>query len=85
MPHYGDGTEAKVGDRVRFRTGRYDGPRYVHIMREGIVVEIHPTATTCDATVAFVRASGNPGFTLISTDVQVVTLAESEKAEIPVD
>jgi hypothetical protein len=50
MPHYSDGTEAKVGDQV---TGQFYNTTGV---RAGTIISITPGAESCNAMVAFIEA-----------------------------
>lgn len=55
MPHYKNGDEAKVGDRVIFTTQEYSSAisGYVETRREGLVIAIFPGSETCNATVGY--------------------------------
>lgn len=50
MPHYKDGTEAKVGDQVVGRLYNTEGTR------AGTIISITPGAESCNAMVAFIEA-----------------------------
>lgn len=50
MPHYKDGTEAKVGDQVVGKLYNTAG------IRAGTIISITPGADSCNAQVAFVEA-----------------------------
>jgi hypothetical protein len=49
MPHYADGTEAKLGDHVRGKP--YNTPHEV----TGVVVGVVPDSESCNVRVAFAR------------------------------
>lgn len=50
MPHYSDGTEAKVGDQVIGQLYNTTG------VRAGTIISITPGAESCNAMVAFIEA-----------------------------
>lgn len=50
MPHYRDGTEAKVGDQVTGKLYNTDG------VRAGTIISITPGSDSCNAMVAFIEA-----------------------------
>lgn len=50
MPHYADGTEAKVGDQVTGKLYNSEG------IKAGVIVSITPGAESCNAQVQFVEA-----------------------------
>lgn len=89
MPHYKNGQEAKVGDRLRFKATTHDpvAGGYRGVMRDGIVMSVHPGPATCNAQVAFLStrsgtgADGKPAFAFPCVDVTYVTLGECEKVE----
>lgn len=54
MPHYKDGTEAKVGDQVTGKLYNTTG------IRAGTVVSITPGSDSCNAQVAYVEAVPMP-------------------------
>ena len=49
MPHYKDGTEAKVGDVIRGKP--YNTPREI----VGVVLSVTPNTESCNCVVAFVE------------------------------
>lgn len=51
MPHYADGTEAKVGDQVAGKLYN-SGPE----PKAGVIISITPGAESCNAQVQFVEA-----------------------------
>lgn len=54
MPHYRNGDEAKVGDRLHFSADWYDpAGTWTKTVREGLVVQISPSAGTCNAQVVY--------------------------------
>lgn len=62
MPHYADGTEAKVKDRVRGKGYNIKGPDGLPAEFEGIVVGITPGAGTCNVRVATLRPATDNDF-----------------------
>lgn len=84
MPHYKDGTEAKVGDVVKGKGG-YGAVDQIDI---GVVTAIHPEATTCNMTVhrvaSVIRHVPPNGHKVVIPrmfDRNVATCAEWEKIE----
>lgn len=55
MPHYKNGDEAKVGDRLIFTTREYRESLngYADVKREGMIVVLTPSSTTCNAAVVY--------------------------------
>lgn len=79
MPHYRDGTEARVGDRAR-------GPNHGHGKPvEGIVASITPGADSCDCRLAYpviYRPGGRQDAApVISVATGWATLSDLERVE----
>src|SRR4051794_27523083 len=63
MPHYADGTEAKLGDRVRGTGYNLKDSANKPLEFEGIVVGVVPNSEACNIRVAFLRAAHHhPGY-----------------------
>jgi hypothetical protein len=63
MPHYADGTEARIGDRVRGAGYNLVGPDKKPLEIEGVVVNIRPgqdKAGSCTLSVAYLRNGMSP-------------------------
>lgn len=84
MPHFKDGSEAKVGDRLRFKTGRYVESQWVDVMREAVIFSITPDSTSCNAVVAYISVEEQNGVRFLRTDTSHVTLGDCERAEVPI-
>jgi hypothetical protein len=86
MPHYKDGSEAKVGDRCRFKTTQQkrDGSGFADTMREAVIFRIIPGASSCNALVAFphIESDGEEGNRshVVKMTTSYVTLGECEYA-----
>ncbi len=89
--HFKDGSEAKVGQRCRFKAGQYadDGKNFIYVQREGLIVSITPGATACNAQVAYpwlqvISGQGTPGeVRLVKLETATVTLGECERSDLP--
>ena len=51
MPHYADGTEAKVGDQVTGKLSNSEG------VKAGVIISITPGHESCNAMVQFTEAA----------------------------
>jgi hypothetical protein len=86
VPHLKDGSEVKVGDRLKFPTQQQkrDSNGYEKVMREGLVYQINPGAQTCNAQVsypyleAFLGGDGQPSTHIVKLATTWVTLGECE-------
>jgi hypothetical protein len=84
MPHYKCGTPANVHDVCRFKKYETVGGKWVEVMREGVVIDIQPGATTCNARVGFAAVDASGATAVLNTAIVYVTLGECEKAGLPV-
>ena len=84
--HYRDGTEAKIGDAVRFKTSKYDGggKRY-EVMREGRLIHITPGSTSCNGVIAGIDIETMGQTVLVWPVKEYVTLGECDRAELPIE
>ena len=73
MPHYQDGTEAKVGDLVRGKL--YNTPKDV----VGTVVSVTPNAESCNCTVAFVEVTTIGKDDKVSADKATTTSYDGQR------
>lgn len=81
--HYKDGTEAKLGDTLRFKSSisAPESPKgYIDVERTAVVTKLYPGSTSCNANVVYpFVAKGDEGelghVTLLP---QTVTLGECE-------
>ena len=86
MPHYKDGTEAKVGDRISIPDKNwFSGPEPKTITREAHVFAIQSAPETCNARVAVLiidHLDGDAGRVQVpAIQYRHVTLKECELAE----
>jgi hypothetical protein len=86
MSHFHDGTEAKVGDRCRFKSSKYDpdAGTQVDTLREGLIFDVQPQRTTCDAQIAYpfpekIQEADGAETRIVRLGITYVTLSECEK------
>jgi hypothetical protein len=88
MPHYKNGAEARVGDRLLFTMREVVGPaenrRVVDVKREGLLFALAPSADTCNANVAYphldvLHAGTTQEVRTLRVATATVTLRECEK------
>jgi len=84
MPHFKDGSEAKVGDRVRFPHQAWDGQKSYPTKREGVITDITPGSESCNALVACVMLQQINGVRIVTPYVTHVTLGECDRGEVPI-
>jgi hypothetical protein len=80
VPKYKCGTEAKLGDLVRFRRSIWGDGQLHFAMQEGALVRLAPTPQ-----VAFVYAAVSDGLVVVNTLLIRVELEECEKAGLPIE
>ena len=86
MPHYKDGSEARIGHRVKFPTKGYDdNGQWVDTIREGIIIAISPGAVTCNAQVSYPiletigTSESAPGVMMVKLTHSYITLSDCER------
>lgn len=81
--HYKDGTEAKLGDTLRFKSSisAPESPKgYIDVERTGVVTQLYPGSTSCNANIAYpaVQKADDGKLGVVSLLPQTVTLGECE-------
>ena len=79
MPHYADGTEAKVGDQVIAPVFNSGGPK------AGVIISITPGAESCNALIQFAEVRGfeepAPRMSVMSGDSGGIRVAHMRKVQ----
>lgn len=81
--HYRDGTLAKIGDRCLFETNVLNENGHCRVMRTGLIIDIVPDATICNAMLVIPSLHTMNGTRIALLYTQYITLASCSKAEVP--